>query len=135
MSSRVTRLARKMPPALPRLLDPRTRRVRDFLAKEMAPHADDWWGRAEFPHEIIPRFADLGIAGLRYQECVDKPISSLLSGFIALEMARVDVSMATFYGVHAGLAMGSIARWDPGDQHTYHRTRADGAGGVRLSQW
>jgi glutaryl-CoA dehydrogenase len=91
-------------------------RVRDFLAKEVAPHADDWWGRAEFPHEIIPRFADLGIAGLRYQECVDKPVSSLLSGFIALEMARVDASMATFYGVHAGLAMGSIARCGSAEQ-------------------
>jgi glutaryl-CoA dehydrogenase len=91
-------------------------RVRDFLAKEVAPHADDWWGRAEFPHEIIPRFAELGIAGLRYQECVDKPVSSLLSGFIALEMARVDASMATFYGVHAGLAMGSIARCGSAEQ-------------------
>jgi glutaryl-CoA dehydrogenase len=29
-------------------------------------------------------------------------------GFIALEMARVDASIATFYGVHSGLAMGSI---------------------------
>ena len=91
-------------------------RVRDFLAKEVAPHADDWWGRAEFPHEIIPQFADLGIAGLRYQECVDKPVSSLLSGFIALELARVDASMATFYGVHAGLAMGSIARCGSAEQ-------------------
>ena len=91
-------------------------RVRDFLAKEVAPHADDWWGRAEFPHGIIPRFADLGIAGLRYRECVDKPVSSLLSGFIALEMARVDASMATFYGVHAGLAMGSIARCGSAEQ-------------------
>ena len=91
-------------------------RVRDFLAKEVAPHADDWWGRAEFPHGIIPRFADLGIAGLRYQECVDKPVSSLLSGFIALELARVDASMATFYGVHAGLAMGSIARCGSAEQ-------------------
>jgi glutaryl-CoA dehydrogenase len=36
-------------------------------------------------------------------------MSSLLSGWLALEMARADASMATFYGVHAGLAMGSIA--------------------------
>ncbi|QMU76783.1 acyl-CoA dehydrogenase [Streptacidiphilus sp. PB12-B1b] len=82
-------------------------RVREFLAREVAPHANEWWGRAEFPHHLVPRYAELGIAGLAYTE---KPASSLLNGFIALEMARVDASMATFYGVHAGLAMGSIAR-------------------------
>ncbi|RAJ33184.1 glutaryl-CoA dehydrogenase [Kitasatospora sp. SolWspMP-SS2h] len=83
------------------------RRVRDFLEREVAPHADEWWGRAEFPHQLIPRYAELDICGLAYRE---KPASSLLNGFIALEMARVDASMATFYGVHSGLAMGSIAR-------------------------
>jgi glutaryl-CoA dehydrogenase len=102
------------------LLDPREaeilERVRDFLAKEVAPHADDWWGRAEFPHALIPKYAALGIAGLRYPECVDEPVSSLLSGFLSLEMARVDASMATFYGVHAGLAMGSIARCGSAEQ-------------------
>jgi glutaryl-CoA dehydrogenase len=36
-------------------------------------------------------------------------MSSLLSGWLALEMAHADPSMATFYGVHSGLAMGSIA--------------------------
>ncbi|WP_371799936.1 acyl-CoA dehydrogenase family protein [Streptomyces sp. NBC_01707] len=34
--------------------------------------------------------------------------SNLLAGFIALEMAHVDASMATFAGVHMGLAMGTI---------------------------
>jgi glutaryl-CoA dehydrogenase len=32
----------------------------------------------------------------------------VLDGMIALEMARVDPSIATFFGVHSGLAMGSI---------------------------
>ncbi|MER6394878.1 acyl-CoA dehydrogenase family protein [Kitasatospora sp. NPDC001603] len=83
------------------------RRVRDFLRQEVAPHANEWWGRAAFPHHLIPRYAELGICGLAYRE---NPASSLLNGFIALEMARVDASLSTFYGVHAGLAMGSIAR-------------------------
>ncbi|MFD7989906.1 acyl-CoA dehydrogenase family protein [Kitasatospora indigofera] len=85
-------------------------RLRDFLSAEVAPHADTWWGRAAFPHHLIPRYAELGIAGLPYPECGGEPASSMLNGFIALEMARVDASMATFYGVHSGLAMGSIAR-------------------------
>lgn len=91
-------------------------RVREFLDKEVAPHADEWWGAARFPHELIPKYADLGIAGLAFQECNPGGISSMLSGFISLEMARVDPSMATFYGVHAGLAMGGIARCGSAEQ-------------------
>jgi glutaryl-CoA dehydrogenase len=34
--------------------------------------------------------------------------SSLLEGFVAMEMARVDCSISTFFGVQSGLAMGSI---------------------------
>lgn len=91
-------------------------RVREFLAREVAPHANDWWGRASFPHELIPKYAELSIAGLPYEECNPGGVRSLLTGFIALEMARVDPSMATFYGVHSGLAMGSIAHCGSAEQ-------------------
>jgi glutaryl-CoA dehydrogenase len=76
-------------------------RVRAFLAAEVAPIANDCWARADFPFQLIKGYADLGIAG--------RPASSLLSGWLALEMAHTDPSMATFFGVHSGLAMGSIA--------------------------
>jgi glutaryl-CoA dehydrogenase len=90
--------------------------VRAFLQSEVAPHADEWWGQGVFPRHLIPKYAELGIAGLAYQDCCPEPASNLLNGFIALEMARVDASMATFYGVHAGLAMGSIARCGSAEQ-------------------
>ncbi|BBH71328.1 glutaryl-CoA dehydrogenase [Actinoplanes sp. OR16] len=76
------------------------RRVREFLAAEVTPIANDYWARAEFPTQLIKRFAGLGLAGAEH--------SSLLNGWLALEMGHADASMATFYGVHAGLAMGSI---------------------------
>jgi glutaryl-CoA dehydrogenase len=76
-------------------------RVRSFRAAEVVPIANDFWSRAEFPFQLIKGYADLGIAG--------RASSSLLSGWLALEMAHADPSMATFFGVHAGLAMGSIA--------------------------
>ncbi|GGL00603.1 acyl-CoA dehydrogenase family protein [Mangrovihabitans endophyticus] len=76
-------------------------RLRAFLRAEVAPIANDCWTRAEFPAHLVKRYADLGIAG--------HPHSSLLSGWIALEMAHTDPSMATFFGVHSGLAMGSVA--------------------------
>lgn len=75
-------------------------RVREFLAAEVTPIANDHWARASFPSDLVKRYADLEIAG--------RSFSSLLNGWLALEMAHADASMATFYGVHSGLAMGSI---------------------------
>jgi glutaryl-CoA dehydrogenase len=96
------------------LLDDREKeiveRVRGFLEAKVAPIADDCWGRAEFPFDLVPQYGELGIAGLSYDECPGEKPSSLLAGFLAMDMARVDPSMATFFGVHTGLAMGSIGR-------------------------
>jgi glutaryl-CoA dehydrogenase len=83
-------------------------RVRAFMETEVAPIINRYWVRAEFPFELIPKFAALDIAGISYKGygCAGK--STVLDGMIALEMARVDPSIATFFGVHSGLAMGSI---------------------------
>jgi glutaryl-CoA dehydrogenase len=56
----------------------------------------------------VPGFAKLGIAGLQYDGPGCPHRSSLLDGMISMELARVDPSIATFIGVHGGLAMGSI---------------------------
>jgi glutaryl-CoA dehydrogenase len=84
-------------------------RVREFLRTEVAPVVNDYWARAEFPTELVKGYAELGIAGRAYPEVPGPKPTSLLSGFLALEMAHTDASMATFFGVHSGLAMGSIA--------------------------
>jgi glutaryl-CoA dehydrogenase len=91
-------------------------RVRDWLAAEVVPIANRCWERAEFPFELIPRFAELGIAGIAYDEVPGRPPSALLSGFLSLEMSHADPSFGTFYGVHSGLAMGSIARCGSAEQ-------------------
>src|SRR6266699_4393665 len=83
------------------------RRVRDFLEAEVAPVITEYWIREEFPHQLLPRLAELDIMGLPYHgyECPGK--STVLDGMM-MELARVDSSIATFRGVHSGLAMGSI---------------------------
>jgi glutaryl-CoA dehydrogenase len=96
--------------------------LRSWLEKNVAPIVDDHWARAEFPHELVPGLAELDIMGLAL-DLDDRPARRrLLSGFVGLELARVDASFASFYGVHSGLAMGSIhqcgsdeqrARWLP----------------------
>lgn len=84
-------------------------RVRTFLRDEVVPIANRCWARAEFPSHLLPGYADLGIAAYADPDAPGPKPSGLLTGFLALEMARADPSMATFFGVHTGLAMGSIA--------------------------
>jgi len=83
-------------------------RVRAFMEKEVAPVINRYWVTAQFPHELIPGLRGLGIAGLPYQGYGCPGARPLLDGLVALELARTDPSMATFQGVHSGLAMGSI---------------------------
>jgi len=83
-------------------------RVRAFMEAEVAPIINDYWIRAAFPFELIPKMAALDIAGISYSGygCAGK--TTVLDGLLAVEMARIDPSIATFFGVHSGLAMGSI---------------------------
>lgn len=97
---------------LSRFLTPEEReiqlKVREFMNEQVKPIANDCWNKAHFPMELIPKMAELNIAGLTY-EGYDSPMGSyLLEGFITMEMARVDTSISTFFGVQSGLAMGSI---------------------------
>ena len=84
------------------------KRVRAFLAEHVAPVIQGHWSAATFPHEIIAPMAALGIAGLGYEGYGCAGGSTTLNGFISMELARVDPSISTFWGVHSGLAMGSI---------------------------
>jgi glutaryl-CoA dehydrogenase len=94
------------------LLDPDGRqvlhRVREFMEKEVEPVINRYWTREEFPREIIPAMSELGVAGLAYSGYGCAGGGCLLDGMVAMELARVDSSIATFAGVHGGLAMGSI---------------------------
>jgi glutaryl-CoA dehydrogenase len=82
--------------------------VRDFLAKQVDPIITEHWSRATFPFEILPGLRELGTAGLPYDGYGCPGRRYLLDGMLAMELARVDPSIATFHGVHSGLAMGSI---------------------------
>ena len=83
-------------------------RTRAFLTREVEPIINDYWTRAEFPHELVPGLAGLGIAGLAHDGpgCPDR--GALVGGMVAMELSRIDPSIGTFIGVHGGLAMGSI---------------------------
>jgi glutaryl-CoA dehydrogenase len=117
-SSAQTSAARALPEAdgdfyqLSRVLGPEDNairlRLRAFMEKEVQPIINDYWERDAFPFELLPKMADLHIAGLPYHGYGCPGKSNTLFGFLMMELARIDASMSTFYGVHTGLAMGSI---------------------------
>src|ERR1700734_2220012 len=82
--------------------------VRTFMETKVAPVITKYWAEDSFPFELLPGVRDLNIAGLGYKGYGCRGGSTLLMGFVMMELARVDASIATFFGVHNGLAMGSI---------------------------
>jgi len=65
---------------------------------------------------VVPTLAALDIVGLGYERAGRPAASRLLSSFVSLELARVDASIATFFGVHSGLAMGTIVQCGSDEQ-------------------
>jgi glutaryl-CoA dehydrogenase len=83
-------------------------RLRAFLRARAAPIVDDYWARAEFPFQLVDGFAELGLFGWADPGSLASQPSNLLNGAIAMELAHTDASLATFCGVHIGLAGGTI---------------------------
>ncbi len=84
------------------------KQVRGFLESKVAPIITKYWADDAFPFELLPAFKELNIGGLGMQGYGCRGGSLALLGFVTMEMARIDPSIATFFGVHDGLAMGSI---------------------------
>jgi glutaryl-CoA dehydrogenase len=99
---------------LDELVDDDTRalatRVRGFVDVELLPIINRYWDAAEFPFELVPKIAQLGIIGTTIEGYGCPGLSPLASGLATVEMARGDGSINTFIGVQSGLTMGSIAR-------------------------
>lgn len=83
-------------------------KVRAFMEQEIKPIVNEYWLKGEFPHHLIPKVAELDICGIAYEGFSNPLRSCFLEGVLAMEMARVDASFATFFGVQSGLVMGSI---------------------------
>jgi glutaryl-CoA dehydrogenase len=81
--------------------------LRAYL-ETLRPDLDDLWEKAEFPRGLVKGLAEAHIIGLSWEETRPFENSAEFRGWISLELSRVDASVATYVGVQAGLAMGSI---------------------------
>jgi glutaryl-CoA dehydrogenase len=84
------------------------KKVRTYMETKVAPIINKYWSEDAFPFELLPSFKELGLGGLGFDGYGCAGGNQKLFGFVAMELARVDASISTFFGVHSGLAMGSI---------------------------
>src|SRR6266404_608012 len=84
------------------------KQIRAFMEIKVAPIITKYWVEDQFPFELLPAFKELNIGGVGMKGYGCRGGTALLFGLIAMEMSKYDASIATFFGVHNGLAMGSI---------------------------
>ncbi len=84
--------------------------VRDFVDTEVKPGIAGWYDRAEFPLELVPRLAELGLLGMHIDGYGCPGRSSVEYGLAALELEAGDSGLRTFVSVQGSLAMSAIAK-------------------------
>ena len=94
-------------------------RVREFMKTKVQPIVNDHWTREEFPHELLPEMAKLGVVGCTYKGYGCGDLGSLFEGFLSIEISKIDCSIGTFFGVQNGLSMGSVYLCGSEEQKEY----------------
>ena len=93
--------------------------LRNYLETEIKPVINDHWERAEFPKALVAGLANTGLMGMAWPETQPFETSAVFRGWVALELARVDASVATYVGVQNGLAMGSLGVCGSDEQRAF----------------
>jgi glutaryl-CoA dehydrogenase len=83
--------------------------VRRFVDDEVVPVAGAYWERAEICWPLVRRLPELGIVGEEITGYGCAGMSPMACGLVTMELHRGDGSLGVVLGVHAGLAMQSIA--------------------------
>jgi glutaryl-CoA dehydrogenase len=94
--------------------------VRRFVAEAVLPRVGELWLRGEFPQDLIPRMAELGVFGPtlpeRYGGAGASPIAY---GLMMQELEYGDSGLRSFASVQSGLAMYAIYRFGSEEQRQY----------------
>lgn len=93
--------------------------LRAFLETEVKPVLTKHWVDGTFPFDVLPGLHRTGVATFAWDETKPFENSAVFRGFVALELARVDGSIATYVGVQNGLAAGSVAVCGSAEQRAH----------------
>ncbi|MDQ3879006.1 MAG: acyl-CoA dehydrogenase family protein [Actinomycetota bacterium] len=93
--------------------------VSSFVARELAPHAEEWEARGEFPKEIFQRVGELGLFGMKFPESVGGSGPDFLADaviteeFVGCHSGGVSASL----GAHKDLACLYLYNFGTSEQH------------------
>ncbi len=91
--------------------------ARDFCERELKPGARDRDRAEEFPHELVPKLAEVGFLGATFpQELGGMGLDPHGYAVIMEELGASDSSMRSTVSVNVGLVGGSIMRWGTEEQ-------------------
>jgi len=85
------------------------RSVREFAEAEIRPHVLEWDEAQQFPMDLLPRLAELGLMGIQFPETYGGADMSAIDYCICIEeLARVCPAIALSVAAHNGLCSAHI---------------------------
>jgi alkylation response protein AidB-like acyl-CoA dehydrogenase len=91
--------------------------VREFAEAEIRPHVMEWDETQQFPMDLVPKLADLGLMGIQFDEEYGGAGMSAVDYCICIEeLARVCPAIALSVAAHNGLCSAHIAMFGSEDQ-------------------
>ena len=93
------------------------RTIRQFAESEIAPHVMEWDEASQFPSEIIPKLAELGLLGVIFPEKYGGAGLGYIDYAIAIEeLSRVDGSIGLIVAAHTSLCTNHIYKFGGEEQ-------------------
>src|SRR4029453_16771044 len=85
------------------------RTVREFAETEIRPHVREWDEAQQFPADLVPKLAALGLMGIQFAEQYGGAAMTTVDYCICIEeLARVDPGVAFLVAAHKGLCAAHI---------------------------
>jgi alkylation response protein AidB-like acyl-CoA dehydrogenase len=93
------------------------RSVREFAEAELRPHVMEWDESQQFPMDLLPKLADLGLMGIQFAEEYGGSAMSAVDYCICIEeLARVCPAIALSVAAHNGLCSAHIGMFGNEEQ-------------------
>ena len=93
------------------------RTVREFAEAEIRPHVMEWDEAQQFPMELLPKLAELGLTGIQFSEEYGGAALSAVDYCICIEeLARVCPAIALSVAAHNGLCSAHIGGFGTDEQ-------------------
>ena len=110
------------------------RSVREFAASEIAPHVMEWDEASQFPCELIPKLAEMGLMGVIFpEEYGGAGLGYVEYATVIEELARVDGSIGLIVAAHNSLCTNHIYKFGTPEQRKNYVTPL--AQGKKLGCW